>query len=71
RDDVVVRGSVKPYSELDIDPEIQAEIDECIAFADALRAEGIDARVAVKTVSREEVKMSKRGTVEVRVDRVT
>ncbi|GKE67939.1 hypothetical protein Tco_1522100 [Tanacetum coccineum] len=30
---------------IDIDPEIQAEINECIAYADALRDRGIDARV--------------------------
>ncbi|GKB72158.1 hypothetical protein Tco_0933570 [Tanacetum coccineum] len=41
RDDVVVRGSDEPYSEPDIDHKIQAEIDECIAYADALRAEGV------------------------------
>ncbi|GJR39751.1 hypothetical protein Tco_1215435 [Tanacetum coccineum] len=45
RDDVIVRGSDEPYLEQDIDPEIQAEIDECIAYADALRDRGIDARV--------------------------
>nr|GEY10943.1 hypothetical protein [Tanacetum cinerariifolium] len=71
RDDVVVRGSDEPYSEPDIDPKIHARIDECIAYADALRVEWIDARVVVETVVREEVEMSARGTVEVRVDRVT
>ncbi|GKA11256.1 hypothetical protein Tco_0690689 [Tanacetum coccineum] len=35
RDDVVVRGSDEPYSEPDIDPKIQAEIDECIAYDDS------------------------------------
>ncbi|GKB14131.1 hypothetical protein Tco_0848054, partial [Tanacetum coccineum] len=30
---------------IEIDPEIQAEIDECFAYADALRDRGIDARV--------------------------
>ncbi|GKF21179.1 hypothetical protein Tco_0069817, partial [Tanacetum coccineum] len=50
---------------------IQAEIDECIAYADALRAEGIDVRVVVETVAREEVKTSMRGLVEVRAERVT
>ncbi|GKE78341.1 hypothetical protein Tco_1544461, partial [Tanacetum coccineum] len=30
---------------IDIDPKIQAEIDECFAYADALRDRGIDARV--------------------------
>ncbi|GJZ53049.1 putative reverse transcriptase domain-containing protein [Tanacetum coccineum] len=71
RDDVVVKGSDEPYSEPDIGPEIQVEIDECIAYADALRAGGIDARVVVETVAREEVKTSARGPVEVRVERVT
>nr|GEY09074.1 putative reverse transcriptase domain-containing protein [Tanacetum cinerariifolium] len=36
-----------------------------------IRAKGINARVVVKTVAREEVEMSARGTIEVRVDRVT
>ncbi|GJW32186.1 hypothetical protein Tco_0052218, partial [Tanacetum coccineum] len=54
RDDVVIRGSDEPYSEPDIDLEIQAEIDECIAYSNALRDEGIDARVVVETVAREE-----------------
>ncbi|GJR92693.1 putative reverse transcriptase domain-containing protein [Tanacetum coccineum] len=30
---------------IDIDPEIQAKINECIAYADALRDRGIDARL--------------------------
>ncbi|GJV85282.1 hypothetical protein Tco_1525180 [Tanacetum coccineum] len=54
RDDVDVRGSDEPYSEPDIDLEVQAEIDKCIAYADALRAEGIDARVVVENIAREE-----------------
>ncbi|GJX98566.1 putative reverse transcriptase domain-containing protein [Tanacetum coccineum] len=70
RDDVVIRGSDEPYSEPDIDPAIQAEIDEYIAYVDALRAEGIYARVIVETVAREEVKTSVEGPVEVMVDRV-
>ncbi|GJS73412.1 hypothetical protein Tco_0706253 [Tanacetum coccineum] len=57
--------------ELDIDPEVQAEIDKCIAYADALRGREIDARVVVETVAREELKTSARGMVEVRDDRVT
>ncbi|GJW69362.1 hypothetical protein Tco_0123786, partial [Tanacetum coccineum] len=63
RDDVVARDSDEPYSEPEIDPEIQAKIDECIAYADALRSEGIDARVVVDT--------SARSMKDVRVDRVT
>ncbi|GKE70315.1 hypothetical protein Tco_1528387, partial [Tanacetum coccineum] len=56
---------------IDIDPEIQAEIDECIAYADALRDRWIDARVVVEAIDREEIEMSMRGPVEVRVNRVT
>ncbi|GKG58852.1 hypothetical protein Tco_0594622, partial [Tanacetum coccineum] len=52
-------------------PKVQSEIDECIAYADALRAGGIDARVMVETVAREEVDTSARGTVMVSDDRVT
>ncbi|GKE12039.1 hypothetical protein Tco_1415590, partial [Tanacetum coccineum] len=55
---------------IDIDPETQAEIDECIAYADALRDRGIDARVVVEAIDREEIKMGVRGSVEVRVNRV-
>ncbi|GJW16867.1 hypothetical protein Tco_0024303 [Tanacetum coccineum] len=56
---------------IDIDPEIQAEIDECIAYADALRDRGIDARIVVEAIDREEIETGMRGPVEVRVDRVT
>ncbi|GJW97560.1 hypothetical protein Tco_0179368 [Tanacetum coccineum] len=54
RDDAIVRVSDEPHLEQDIDPEIQAEIDECIAYADALRDRGIDARVVVEAVDRDE-----------------
>ncbi|GJW25365.1 hypothetical protein Tco_0039176 [Tanacetum coccineum] len=40
--------------EIEIDLEIQAEIDKCFAYADALRDRGIDARVVVEAVDREE-----------------
>ncbi|GJX96772.1 hypothetical protein Tco_0352570 [Tanacetum coccineum] len=56
---------------IDIDPEIQAEINECFAYADALRDREIDARVVVEAIDPEEVKTNMRGLVEVRVDRVT
>ncbi|GKG54672.1 hypothetical protein Tco_0560327, partial [Tanacetum coccineum] len=44
RDNAIVRVSNKPHLEQDTDPEIQAEIDECFAYTDALRDRGIDAR---------------------------
>nr|GEU53185.1 hypothetical protein [Tanacetum cinerariifolium] len=56
---------------IDIDLEIQAEIDKCIDYANALRDKGIDARVVVEAVDRDEVKTGTRGPVKVRVDRVT
>ncbi|GKE86698.1 hypothetical protein Tco_1560440, partial [Tanacetum coccineum] len=57
--------------EIEIDPEIQAKIDECFAYADTLRDRGIDARVVVKADDREESETSIRGPVKVRVERVT
>nr|GEV68977.1 reverse transcriptase domain-containing protein [Tanacetum cinerariifolium] len=64
-------GSDEPYSKPNIDPKIQAEINECISYADALRVKRIDARVVVKTAARDVVETSARGMVEVRVDSVT
>ncbi|GKE04223.1 hypothetical protein Tco_1396241 [Tanacetum coccineum] len=48
---------------IDIDLEIQADIDECIAYTDALRDKGIDARVVVEVVDREEIEMDARGQI--------
>ncbi|GKA03052.1 hypothetical protein Tco_0675833 [Tanacetum coccineum] len=56
---------------IEIDHEIRAEIYECSAYTDALRDRGIDARVVVEDVDREESERSKRGLVKVRVERVT
>ncbi|GKA91045.1 hypothetical protein Tco_0812915 [Tanacetum coccineum] len=71
RDDVDVKGNDEPHSEHDIDPEVQVEIDECATYADTLRARGIDARVVVEVIDREEVETGVRGMVVVRDDRVT
>ncbi|GJV26867.1 hypothetical protein Tco_1383315 [Tanacetum coccineum] len=71
RDDAIVRVSDKPHLEQDSDPEIQIEIDEYFAYADALRDRGIDARVVVKTIDRDEIETGVRGPVKVRVERVT
>ncbi|GKD54798.1 hypothetical protein Tco_1288185, partial [Tanacetum coccineum] len=71
RDDAIVRVSDEPHFEQDIDPEIQAEIDECIAYADALRDRWIDARVVVEAVDQDETETGVRGPIEVRVERVT
>nr|GEW31858.1 putative reverse transcriptase domain-containing protein [Tanacetum cinerariifolium] len=64
RDDIIIRGSDKPYLEQDIDPEIQAEIDEYIAYTDAIRDRWIDARIVVKAVDREESETGMRGPAE-------
>ncbi|GJT54203.1 hypothetical protein Tco_0989257 [Tanacetum coccineum] len=64
RDDAIIRVSNKPHLEKDIDPEIQEEIDECIAYTDALRNRGIDARVVVEAVDQDETETGVRGLVE-------
>ncbi|GJU89764.1 hypothetical protein Tco_1302187 [Tanacetum coccineum] len=56
---------------IDIDPEIQAKIDECFAYANTLKDREIDARVVVEAIYREEIKTGVRSPVEVRVNRVT
>ncbi|GJR70684.1 putative reverse transcriptase domain-containing protein [Tanacetum coccineum] len=71
RDDAIVRVSDEPHLEQDVDPKIQTEIDKCIAYADALRDRGIDARVVVEAIDRDETETGVRGPVEVRVERVT
>nr|GEV75226.1 putative reverse transcriptase domain, ribonuclease H-like domain, aspartic peptidase domain protein [Tanacetum cinerariifolium] len=62
--DLQMDDDFKRSDGIDIDLEIQAEIDECIAYADALRVRGIDARVIVETIDREEIKTDE-GAVEV------
>ncbi|GKE05472.1 putative reverse transcriptase domain-containing protein, partial [Tanacetum coccineum] len=71
RDDVIVRVSDEPHLEQDTDPKIQAEIDECISYANALKDRGNDARVVVEAIDRDETETGMRGPVEVRVERVT
>nr|GEW24894.1 putative RNA-directed DNA polymerase [Tanacetum cinerariifolium] len=69
RDDLIIKGSDEPHFKHDIGPEIQAEINECIAYVDALRDRGIDARVVVEAVDREESKTGTKGPVKVRVEK--
>ncbi|GKB85279.1 hypothetical protein Tco_0957551 [Tanacetum coccineum] len=53
--DLVMDVDVVRSDEIEIDPKIQAEIDECFAYADALRDIGINARVsAIEGVQREQ-----------------
>nr|GEV55101.1 putative reverse transcriptase domain-containing protein [Tanacetum cinerariifolium] len=70
RDDVIARGSDEPHLEQDIDPEIRAEINECFAYADALRDRGINARVVVEAADQDKIEMGVRGPIEVRVERI-
>ncbi|GJR00972.1 hypothetical protein Tco_0523956 [Tanacetum coccineum] len=63
RDDAIIRVSDEPHLEKDIDPEIQAEIDECFAYAYALRDRGIYARVIVEAVDRDKTETGE-GAVE-------
>nr|GEU81546.1 hypothetical protein [Tanacetum cinerariifolium] len=71
RDDVIARGNGEPHLEQDIDPEIQVEIDECFAYAYALRDGGIDARFVVKAIDQDKIKTGVRGPVKVKVERIT
>ncbi|GJV17258.1 hypothetical protein Tco_1362581 [Tanacetum coccineum] len=64
RDDAIFRVSDEPHLEQDSDQEIQAEIDKCFAYADALRDRGIDARVVVEAIDRDEIETGVRGPVE-------
>nr|GEW58674.1 hypothetical protein [Tanacetum cinerariifolium] len=49
------KDSYESYTEPDIDSDIQADINECIAYADTIRARGMDDRDVVETVAEEEV----------------
>ncbi|GKG40276.1 hypothetical protein Tco_0467053, partial [Tanacetum coccineum] len=69
--DLVMDVDVVRIEGIKIDPEIQAKIDKCFAYTDALRDKRIDARVVVEAVDREESETRTRGPVEVRVERVT
>ncbi|GKE76857.1 hypothetical protein Tco_1542977, partial [Tanacetum coccineum] len=59
KDDAIVRVSNEPHLEQDIDPEI----NECFAYADALNDREIDARVVVEAVDRDETEIGMRGPV--------
>ncbi|GJQ95657.1 putative reverse transcriptase domain-containing protein [Tanacetum coccineum] len=62
--DVEMDVDVERSDEIEIDPEVQAEIDECFAYAGALRDRGSDARVVVEAIDREEIETGVRGPVE-------
>nr|GEW16370.1 hypothetical protein [Tanacetum cinerariifolium] len=63
-------AKVERYIEQDIDLEIYAEIDKCFSYTYALRDRGIDARVVVEVVDRDEIKTGVRGPIEVIVERI-
>ncbi|GJY28427.1 putative reverse transcriptase domain-containing protein [Tanacetum coccineum] len=65
---VDVEDNYEPYTEPDIVPDIQVDIDECFAYAYATRARGMDDRDVVQSAVEEEVDSSARGTVEIKVD---
>ncbi|GJW73623.1 hypothetical protein Tco_0132993 [Tanacetum coccineum] len=66
---------VKDYgylADVEVDPRgTSLRDDTIIIYADALKDSGIDARVVVEAVDREESETGARGPVEVRVERVT
>ncbi|GJX78446.1 hypothetical protein Tco_0326595 [Tanacetum coccineum] len=63
--------SDEPHFRADSDPEVQAEIDECFAYADALRDRGIEARVVVEAIDRDETETGVRGPIELEVSMST
>nr|GEW57778.1 hypothetical protein [Tanacetum cinerariifolium] len=66
--------SFEPYVPREVGLEVDFEdkkINECIAYADALTDKGINARVVVEAIDREDIETGMRGPIEVRVDRVT
>ncbi|GKC21723.1 hypothetical protein Tco_1023873 [Tanacetum coccineum] len=65
-----VEGSEESYSELEIDL-FEAVIEACFDFADIIRASGVDVRVEVVTVARDDVKTSVRDPIVVSDDRDT
>nr|GEV02282.1 reverse transcriptase domain-containing protein [Tanacetum cinerariifolium] len=69
--DVEADDDVERSDWIDIDPEIQMKINECVAYVNALRVRGIDVSVVVEVVDRDKVETGTRGLVKVRVDRVT
>ncbi|GJQ89064.1 putative reverse transcriptase domain-containing protein [Tanacetum coccineum] len=59
---------IEPYTKPDADLDVQADIDECIAYVDAIRARGMNDRDVVETAAAEEVESSVRGMIGVEVD---
>ncbi|GJT35584.1 hypothetical protein Tco_0926003 [Tanacetum coccineum] len=68
---VYAEDSYEPYTEPDINPDVQTDIDACIAFADGIATRGTDVRVEIGTAAEEEAESSARGTIEIEVNRVT
>ncbi|GJZ31140.1 hypothetical protein Tco_0576187 [Tanacetum coccineum] len=65
-----VRTDLLPPRKRIRSPEIVTGLEDC-SYEGSGRSEGIDARVVVETVAREEVDTSARGTIRVNDDRVT
>ncbi|GJZ85305.1 putative reverse transcriptase domain-containing protein [Tanacetum coccineum] len=68
---VDVEDSYEPSIKPNIDPDVQTDIDACIAFTDDIVTRGADVRVEIGTAAKEEAESSTRGTIKIRVDRVT
>ncbi|GKD76967.1 hypothetical protein Tco_1339588 [Tanacetum coccineum] len=65
-DDSSTASSMRPSRKRWTD--LEADIIKCIAYADAIRARGMDDRDVVETAAEEEVESKERDTVEVEVD---
>ncbi|GKB39518.1 hypothetical protein Tco_0884460 [Tanacetum coccineum] len=67
---VDVEDSYEPYTEPDINSDIQEDIDECITYVDAIRARGMDDRDVVETAAKEEVEFRERHKIPFQPDSV-
>ncbi|GJW33860.1 hypothetical protein Tco_0053892, partial [Tanacetum coccineum] len=56
-------------ADVEADPRETSLRDDCIAYADALRDRGIDSRVVVEAVDREESETGTRGPIAVKIER--
>ncbi|GJR23116.1 hypothetical protein Tco_0971643 [Tanacetum coccineum] len=65
---VDVEDSYEPYTEPDVNSDIQADINACVAFANDIAARETDVRVEDGIAAEEEAESSARGTIEIGVD---
>ncbi|GJR76337.1 hypothetical protein Tco_0088702 [Tanacetum coccineum] len=56
-----------PSTFVGLSPDVEVEVNECFAYTDALKDRGIDVRVVVEAVNREESETGARGPLRLRM----